>query len=258
MQVHLLDDFTVCVLGYGDYPDLIQRTVGSVLRCAGVCDSGWVALGNRLNLRIGLNSPGKQTLDFCKFLVDKGYLKLVNLYVSSDNIAKYPMMRRMFHDSDNRITTPLTMWFDDDSWCTGEADTQARWFNTVRLNLHDADMIGSIYKIRLAHKQHEWICAQPWYRANPPVHANQVIRFVTGGWWTIKTSTIHLIDWPIPQLHHRGGDVLLSIVLQQHGLSLRHFRSGVAINAHAKTGIESTSPRRGIDETPIGYNGVDE
>lgn len=256
LPADLLKHFTVFVLGYGDYPQLIERTVKSILQCAGVCDSRWQSIGNQLDIRIGLNSPGQSTLRFCNFLVDKGYLSSLNLYVSEENIAKYPLMRRMFHDSDNRITSPLTMWFDDDSWCTGETDSQARWFNEVRLALQDAEMLGSLYRKRLEHKQHEWIRAQHWYRAQPPIEARQFVRFATGGWWTVKTSTIHLFNWPIPELHHRGGDVLFGVLLQQQGLRIKQFNRGVAINANADTGKESASPRRGIDELPLGFHGV--
>ena len=76
-------------------------------------------------------------------------------------------------------------------------------------------------------------------------------KFITGGWWTIRSELLYRYNYPWPVLDHRGGDVMLGECLRQNNHVLRSFLSGVAINAGAD-GKNCTSPRRGFDSQPIG------
>jgi len=113
-------------------------------------------------------------------------------------------------------------------------------------------MLGEVWRYGLGGNQHLWVRDQPWY-AGKPVPAGHKVKFVTGGWWTIRTEVIRKYDWPVPELDHRGGDVMLGELFRQQELGMKHFNHGVAINADA-AGVSSRSPKRGYDSRPIGYS----
>ena len=165
------------------------------------------------------------------------------------------MMKRLFASSgapqggSSGVATPFVMWFDDDSYIT--ADSPHEWLATVKEQMASTDMLGSVYSIRLKGNQSSWVMRQPWY-AGPPVPHLHRTSYCTGGWWTIRTDVLVKFQWPIPELVHRGGDVMLGELCRQQGLRINHFQNGIAINADAD-GNESKSPRRGYDSDPIGF-----
>ena len=57
-------------------------------------------------------------------------------------------------------------------------------------------------------------------------------------------------DWPIPQLHHRGGDTLLGALIHQQGCAVARFNKDVWINAD-EAGRPSKARRRGMDAAPL-------
>ena len=235
--------FTVCVLLYGDYPELAMRCL-SKLRL--------LTMSGTIALRIGTNSISQRTADAVRLL---GLNNCVFSH-SKENIIKYPMMKRLFCSSEPKIgdsfgvATPFVMWFDDDSYIS--ADDPYEWLSLVEQEMEAADMIGSVYSIRLKGNQSLWVKRQPWYNGVPVTHLQRV-SYCTGGWWTIRTDVPQKFQWPISELVHRGGDVMLGELCRQQGLRLVHFREGIAINADAD-GLESKSPRRGFDSAPVGFN----
>lgn len=234
-------DFTVCVLLYGDYPDLALR-----------CLSGLRGLvtANLISLRIGLNAVSSRTKDTVAALGLEGAISCQ----SPENIKKYPMMRRLFGLSDDgaapAIISPFVMWFDDDSYIS--AETPAGWLDAVSRTMGSADLIGSTYNISLKGNQARWIRDQPWY-SGVSVPEGHRVSYCTGGWWTVRTDVLRRFDWPLRELLHRGGDVMLGELCRQQGLRIVHFRDGVGINAD-EHGQESKSPRRGYDSQPIGWD----
>ena len=174
---------------------------------------------------------------------------------SQQNIKKYPMMKRLFASSgapqggSSGVATPFVMWFDDDSYIS--ADNPHEWLAAVKHEMTSTDMLGSVYSIRLKGNQSSWVMRQPWYAGLPVPHLHRT-SYCTGGWWTIRTDLLLKFQWPIPELVHRGGDVMLGELFRQQRLRITHFREGVAINADAD-GTESNSPRRGYDSDPIGF-----
>ncbi len=225
--------FTVCVLMYGDYPALAERVLGSLLRY--IEQPVW-------DLRIGCNevSPRVEKLvrTYAARFQSAGRMHPRNLYVAERNMYKYPMMRQMWYT--HEVTTPYVMWFDDDSWILDSADPA--WFDLVAQHMQSAEMLGSIWRMKLYGKQPAWVKARPWYTGKP-VYAGQHVLFVTGGWWTIRTSILKEWDWPDPDIKHYGGDMMLGQLMRQRGYRVVNFTSGLAINAD-DTGKCSTAARR--------------
>lgn len=234
-------EFCVCVLTYGDDDQcfkLAQRVFNEPM-CA--------LADHPVEFRIGMNAVGAKTHDF---LMDVAVTRLSKTFQplivkSADNALKYPVMRKMFHA--HPLTAPITIWFDDDSCIVPGTDVQ-NWLARIKQQLSSAAMLGSVYKQRLLDSQIKWIEKQWWYNNKPP---QPYVNFITGGWWAIQTPILVRFDWPLKELRHRGGDVMLGELCRQHSLPIGHFRDGLWINANDQ-GVESKSPRRGHDEAPIG------
>ena len=227
------DKFTICVLLYGDHPGLADRCLRSITQAVAADD---------LNLVVILNSVPPDISDWVKSWVPDDRIVEV-----TDNPGKYPLMRRVLHESDF-VETPYFMWFDDDSYLEGfslEQDAPAKpWLSVVSDAMEDADLLGGIYTMRWMGKQREFVMQQPWYGGKSPAGRSS-IKFATGGWWTARTDVLRRFNYPWPALHHNGGDTMLGELFFQQDLRLKNFRTGVRINAD-ELGRESKAPRRGI------------
>lgn len=236
----MTNDFTICVLLYGDYLNLAERCLRSIAETIRTQD---------LNLRVGLNECGQRTKQWVKSWVPPECI-----WESDTNIHKYPMMRQMFHGA-NPITTPYTMWFDDDSYLDSfklhQIGSGDYWLNRVERAMISSDMIGAIYTKSWEGNQPWWVQDQAWFKQKPV--GGRKGRFATGGWWTIRTEILYGWDYPWAALDHRGGDVMLGELCYQQGFRLNQFRDGVKINADGN-GLECKSLRRGYDSVPIGYD----
>lgn len=235
-------EFTTFALLYGDYPELARRCLGSLHELP----------RDRVEVRLGVNGvpDDSETRAVIEDCVHQGYLSRSNICESTDNIHKYPLMRRMFHDPDNPITTPYTMWFDDDSYIRDDVFSVDNWLDDLVEVLRSSHMLGAKYKIGLGGRQKSWVEDQPWYN-NRAVPSRT--EFITGGWWCIRTHILHDFDWPIPELDHRGGDVMLGQLLHQHDFKLAQYNHRVAINAD-KYGHQCAAKKRGYDSKPIGWD----
>jgi hypothetical protein len=236
-------EFCVCVLTYGDDAQcfkLAQRVFNeSMLQLA----------QHSVEFRIGMNAVGADTE---RLITDLAHNDLAARFApvivkSSGNALKYPVMRQLFYAQPMRA--PITIWFDDDSCLVPGTDVTA-WLARIKRQLQSFAMLGSVYKQRLVDNQVAWIKTQWWYNNKEP---QSYVNFITGGWWAIQTSVLLRFDWPLKELRHRGGDVMLGELCRQHDLPIGHFRDGLWINAN-EHGVESKSPRRGYDEDPIGTN----
>lgn len=236
---------TVCALTYGDHYELAHRCLQSILQACPELGAG--------GLRVGLNDVGDHTAEYIDGLVQHKLLSPANVYRSAVNIHKYPMMRRMFYDEKNPITTPYVMWFDDDSFIVSDMiGKQPSFLERAVTALEQTGsavvMAGSAYVIPWAQGQREWVQDQPWYRGR---ELPQKPAFCTGGWWLAKMAALRSLNYPWPELDHRGGDVMLGQALYQQEWRFLAYRLGVAINADAD-GRESKAQRRGFDQQPIG------
>lgn len=230
-----ISQFTVCALLYGDHPELAQRCLDPLLRDV---------VFPREQLRIATNAISDRTKQY----LDTKHHEYTS-YFHDENKYKYPVMREMIHGSP-RITTPYTMWFDDDSYITQPLDA---WLPQVARVMEQADIIGSQYSMNWQGQQQSFVRQQPWYAGKDPAERKRIV-FVTGGWWTIRTELLYRYDYPWPALQHNGGDTMLGELCYQQGLRMRQFRTGVCINADAR-GVESASPRRGYSSPPLGMKG---
>jgi hypothetical protein len=235
-------EFTAFVLLYGDYPALARRCLESLQELP----------ADRVELRLAANAvpDGSETWAAVEDCIQSGVLSRSNVYESSENIHKYPLMRRTFHDPDNVITTPYVMWFDDDSYIREDTFSIDNWLDDLVQVLRTSHMLGAKYKVGLCGNQKEWIEDQPWYNNRP---VKSPADFITGGWWCIRTHILHDFDWPIPELDHRGGDVMLGQLLRQHDFKMTQYNNRVAINAN-KHGHQCSAKKRGYDSKPIGWN----
>lgn len=235
-----LPELCVCVLFYGEDEvalPLAHRVLNAPMR---------QLAKHNVEFRFGFNAVGEKTRAFVREAVETDFRR--HVWVEPEqNILKYPIMRKLLYDTPNRA--PLTMWFDDDSCLAPNCDVET-WWPRVQDLLESYAMVGSVYRQRLLGGQPDWIRQQWWYNGKK---LPQYIQFVTGGWWTIRTSVLARFDWPMRDLRHRGGDVMFGALCAQHDLPIAHFRDGVWINANDQ-GVESKAPRRGYNERPIGFD----
>lgn len=241
--------FSVCVLLYGDYPKLADRCLSTL----------GVALFNGKqyveDVRIGLNVVGDATRKIAEQwadrMWDKQRLRTI-FYIPDRQVGKYPLMRRMFYDESNPLAE-IVMWFDDDTYF---ASYPPEWWPDIRAKLEGNHMVGQCrWAMPMQGNQWEWIKTQPWY--NPAVglpsriHGRHAFRFCQGAWWVIRRAVLHDLNWPVPELHHNGGDSMLGEALRHQGLEMAPYDQGLRINADAK-GEHSGAKRRGISEPVVG------
>ncbi len=225
---------TICVLTYGDYPDLAERTIGSI---RDHCER------SRYRLIVGANAVAPKTLDYLRRLESERSID--TLIVSAENIDKSPMMRRMFEG----IDTEFIWWFDDDSYITDQ-HALARRIEIARGA--DAETVLWGHQFFFGHERDfsygadvdGFVRGAPWYRGKEPpsYHSGGDGRwfFITGGCWIIRTATVRALNWPDIRLIKRNDDVFLCEAIRQQGWKSEDIGpSGVAIN---------TEPRRGGGE----------
>lgn len=222
-------DACICILFYGaedKHFRLAQRVLNESMR----------RLAKRnIAFRFGCNAVGTDTT---KFLLQQiaDHFHGATLFHSQDNIMKYPMMRQIFHAPP--IRAPLTIWFDHDSYLSDNLDVDD-WLDRVAMHFTHCDMIGSVYKSRLADEQKSWVAKQSWFNAEKD---RPYVSYALGGWWTIKTELLSEWNWPPVDFKQKNGDLILGSLFEHQNLKLCHFRDGVCINAN-DVGVEGTAPR---------------
>jgi hypothetical protein len=200
--------FTVCVLLYGDYPDLAARVLTSLKPVLEVTE-----------YRIGLNAVSPETQRIAEDWAGGQAASRPVLFFqdkANRNIAKYPLMRQMLHlnpSSDD------VMWFDDDSHL--DADAGDEWWTRVAQywKSSKATQIGLLHSIKQRGRQYAVISRLPWY-GGKLVDSGHKFRFATGGWWVADRQFLARHDYPFPALFHNGGDSILGELLRQQGASL--------------------------------------
>lgn len=251
--------FHVCVLTYGNHFGLAERCLDSIER--------YFPMSFVKDVRIGFNAACPETHVRARQFAERSRVPCWG-YNPGVNVGKYPLMRRMFKSPP--LDGTHVVWFDDDSYlnlCYGGIATKNlrysvdEWWVLLCSHLGGCEssrsVLGSVYHLGkkdfdLRFKK-SWygIRDQPWYNNKPPPKLWNESKFATGGWWIATTALLKAWDWPIPELHHNGGDVLLGELCRQRGYPVHHFNTGVKINADEQ-GKESAAPRRGIT-TPIPF-----
>lgn len=232
---------TVCALFYGDFPDLAARLLLPLSQ----------ADTSVLDFRFATNAASPETL---KRVQTAAARHKALVHINPENRLKYPVMRELIYGDGKAIppiTTPYVMWFDDDSYIK----QPSKFFQKTlqQFEQSGADLFGHIWTQNLVGQQDVWVRDQPWYIGQPEVGPGYKVSFATGGWWLAKLAALQSLNYPWPELEHRGGDVMLSLALRQQGFKLKNFTDGLAINADAH-GRHGKSKRRGVDQPYIGSN----
>jgi len=237
---------TICVLVYGDYPELARRTVESIrFHCA----------RSAYHLVVGANAVCPQTRDYLRGLKAQGAID--RLILSRSNLNKSPMMRRMFSD----IATDFVWWFDDDSYITSPEALPdrlrlARDAPSRRVMWGHVFFFGDEADFSYGADVTGFVRRAPWYRGLEPPSWKPGGKgeadfegkgtgdgrwfFVTGGCWFARMQAIRQLDWPDPSLVKRNDDVFLGEAVRQQGWDFHDIGcAGVEIN---------TEPRRGTGE----------
>lgn len=223
--------FSICTMTYGDYPDLIGRTLDSLKA---------VILGDQqsdahvTDVRIGLNEVSDSSLHrVMDWAGHVGRYCPVFVYHPTDNanVGKYPLMRRMFQEEPSVFKeSKFVMWLDDDSYFDlGESSQD--WWEHVNRCLEDHTLVGLIHHIRSRGNQHAGIKEQPWYNGHPVERAHK-FRFATGAWWAAHSSFLEKWDYPFTEVYHNGGDSILGELCRQQEASICDMKS--VAQCHAK------------------------
>jgi GT2 family glycosyltransferase len=237
---------SICVLTYGDYPDLARTTLDSIIQHCARAD---------YQLIVGGNAVSPATADYLQALHAEGAID--QLLLSPENLNKCPMMRRMFAE----VEAPLIWWFDDDSFVQDPDALPARLRRAAEAPAHE-QLWGHMYffghenDFNYGHDVRAWVRSAPWYRGLEPPGWEPGGKgehdfegrgcgdgrwfFITGGNWLVRTEAIQALDWPDTRLIKRNDDVFLTEAIRQQGWSAHDIGPlGVAIN---------TQPRRGAGE----------
>ena len=235
---------TICVLAYGSNVRIAGRFLASLYHYTDPC---------LFQLRAGLNAVEPETHKLFRQYASR--FGNVTLFVSRQNIFKSPMMRRMFYDPP--LATRWTIWCDDDTHFF-----RHDWLHRLGLKMErrpQASMWGKEYTLWRSDAQvAEWIKAATWYRGrrlvrgrNPEGSQAVKFRFVTGGFWAIRTEVLPQLDWPDPRLIQAHDDFLLGEAFRQNELITGYFDYGVEINDAPRRNQEAPEIRE-IRYTPSG------
>ena len=235
--------FTICLLLYGDYPDMHKVCLDSLLQ---------TVPAHLVDLRIGSNDLCERTLQYLDDIERTG--RTFIHYRNHDNKRKYPVMRDMFYDESNPIDTNYLIWFDDDTVCNRDGDWLAKLADSIISNHDDGyRMYGPIYTWNIRKSQVDWIKESEWYsgrpfrnkRGRPAAGANK-IHFATGSFWALETAAMRSCDIPDIRIGHNGGDYMIGEQLYQGGYKLKAFSSRKQVVNW------SAFPRRGLNEQHTG------
>lgn len=228
---------TVYALFYGKFIGLHQRLIDSLAA---------YLPPEEVRLVCWANTVRRETLDMLRGLQKKfPNMKIID---SKENVPKYKVMRRLYHEEEPP-QTPWILWFDDDTYIT-----HADWWQKTKAFIQstpDACYVGQRWYVHHYEGQWEFIKQSDWFLGRSPdmlptktKGVNRPgVKFLTGGYVWLRTDIMKKLDWPDKRLSHNGGDTLLGEAIRQHGLKWHHYHYGVAVNK---------ARRRGISEAPAG------
>src|SRR5437870_4630398 len=234
---------TICVLVYGTYFRIAKRVLVSILANCPRAE---------YRLAVGANAVCQETLGLLRTLRKAG--EIDRLVVSSRNINKCPMMRRLFAE----VETEFIWWFDDDSFIL-EPTALADWLQLARQSPQSTVIWGQQavcdYEESFTDAEDavRFVRTAPWYRGVPPPYWRSGGKgefnfegrgtgdgrwfFVLGGCWLIQTGAIRSLNWPDVRLIKTGDDVFLGEAIRQNGWELGNIGTpGVAINTELRRG----------------------
>jgi len=227
--------YTIFVLCYGDHVDLAKRCIDSILESVPL---------DKIDLRVGGNELGPATIQYLQTI------PATKLYLHSNNIKKYPLMREMFWDSDHPIRTPYLIWFDDDAYVV-----DPRWLSLLSSFIiaghnkgyrmygnkmfHDINMYN-----KNNHQPLHWFRQADWYTGMPfrargskrLAPNGSLIDFVVGWFWALDTVLMQTANIPDMRLNHNGGDITIGAQVHQAGHQIQQFNKGkILVSTPKKT-----------------------
>jgi ADP-heptose:LPS heptosyltransferase len=213
---------TVCVLCYGDYPQLARTCLGSLFNSQN---------SDRFEIRVFANECGIETIAYLKSL------PLRKLIISPTNICKAAACRQLWHDSEDPIATPYIVWLDDDSFAV-DYNWPTLLANTIIANHQQGARlygIRFIHDLRIyqhgSHNPNAWFKEAPWYQNRPwctsggtqATSNGTVIPFVSGGFLAIASQVVKDSNIPDLRLNHNGIDVTIGAQVYQAGYAVKDF-----------------------------------
>lgn len=230
--------FAVCILLYGDHPELASRCLRSLAR------PGFKEQVARI--QIGLNNVSDQSRTIaCEWAHNCGVPVTFHQPDWCGRPAlKYPLMRSMLRDNPQDGRT--VMWFDDDSYVAADGF----WTAAAEMSAQHS-VLGQLMRREMNANQWQWIQTQWWCDKSLPFR-NQFV-FPQGAWLAVSRELLQRCDWPLNQLRHCGGDAMFGEMLRHLRVEICPWRIGVRINADA-SGRDSTSQRRGYTESLLAWD----
>lgn len=237
---------TICVLTFGNYPGLARQALNSIRQ---YCPRA------EYKLVVGANSVGEETSGLLSAWHESGHID--RLIVSSANLSKCPMMRRMFAD----IDTEYIWWFDDDS-CVTEPGALAQWIGAAQASPSSTVIWGSLACCGHPSSFSDmddvsgFVRSASWYRGLPPPSwrvggkgefdfrglgiGDGRWSFILGGCFLIRAAAVRALDWPDHRLLRTGDDVFLGEAVRQQGWEQRDLGPlGVALDTEPRRGIQA-------------------
>jgi hypothetical protein len=234
---------TICLLTFGDYSWLARRALDSIHQHCPRRD---------YRLVVGANAVCAETAELLQARHDAG--EIDDLIVSTRNISKCPMMRRMFA----KVETEHIWWFDDDSYIT-ESGALAQWLRAVQASPATDVIWGSLascgHPSAFADMEDAvaFVRTASWYRGLPPPSwrlggggdfnyadlgvGNGRWLFILGGCFMIRTAAVRALEWPDPRLHRCGDDAFLGEAIRQQGWGQCNLGTpGVAFDTEKRRG----------------------
>ena len=217
--------FTICVICYGDHPDLAANFLSSLYENTDPA---------AFELRAGLNEVVPATARM--FAEAAQRFGNVRIYEEPENIYKNPLMRKMFASPE--LEDDWVIWFDDDSY-----PTRRDWLQRL---CHRIERAPEVAQWGLLHftdfpeddRVIETIRGAEWFRDVPLEDAGggerYRVKFSSGGFWAMRRSAIQTLDWPDRRLLQAAEDILLGAAMHQAGLGLGPFDYGLAINSEPR------------------------
>ena len=251
---------TICVLCYGPHTNLATRCLTGILNTVPL---------EHLDLRVATNSVPTATLNYLK------KLPVTKIYKHDTNDFKYPVMREMFYDLTNPISTKYLIWFDDDTWvvnpnwlsdlCSTIAVNHNSGFRMYgNMMYHDISMYA-----QAGHRPDKWFRSASWYKGKDfrsksgkeEVSNGGVIDFAVGWCWALSAQAMREADIPDRRLMHNGGDITIGEQIHQAGYGIKQWnknKSLIACPSREQGGRRGVSQRFPWDPDfdPIGASRV--
>ena len=245
--------FSICTVTYGDYPELIKKTLDSLKANFSENPS------HIRDVRIGLNAVSDSTFEYVMGWAGTFGLCPVFVYqeVNNQNVGKYPLMRRMFQEEPAVKLSDCVLWLDDDTYFK---KVPSSWWERVFDLSAQHTVVGLVHYIVSRGNQSLGVKEQPWFTGHEMLKRHK-FKFATGAWWTAQYDFLQKWDYPFLEVYHNGGDSILGELCRQQNASIFDFKEGAQCNARCcykgidqdgvvHINVGGRAGRRGIGKKP--------